>query len=89
MGSYPNGASFYGAMDMAGNVWEWVNDWFQADYYKFSPYKNPMGPDSSYANVIRGGGWETLGTTIRVANRYIPYPVDRKPEIGFRCATSP
>ena len=44
VGSYPAGASPYGALDMAGNVWEWVNDWWQSDYYSDSPYDGPPGP---------------------------------------------
>ncbi len=57
VGSYPAGASPYGAMDMAGNVYEWVNDWFSYDddYYANSPYENPPGPTTGMFKVERGG----------------------------------
>jgi formylglycine-generating enzyme required for sulfatase activity len=57
VGSYPLGASPYGALDMAGNVWEWVNDWYDSGYYSVSPYSNPQGPDSGIYRVLRGGSW--------------------------------
>ena len=75
VGSYPSGASPYGAMDMAGNVWEWVNDWYQSNYYSVSPGSNPPGPASGTSKVLRGGsfgdGWRR---TLRVANRLTPPP---------------
>ena len=60
-GRYPSGASPYGVMDMAGNVWEWVNDWFQYGYYRTYPAdgwpSNPTGPDDGKQKVLRGGYW--------------------------------
>jgi formylglycine-generating enzyme required for sulfatase activity len=87
VGSYPTGASPYGAMDMAGNVWEWVNDWYQEDYYSISPYSNPPGPASGWEKVLRGGcfylGWDD----VRVAYRFTYSPGVRIFfDFGFRCA---
>lgn len=59
VGNYPAGASPYGALDMAGNVWEWVNDWFDNYYYSVSPGSNPPGPTTGIYKVKRGGGWHT------------------------------
>ena len=69
VGSYPSGASPYGVMDMAGNVWEWVNDWWQSDYYSVSPSSNPPGPATGSFRVLRGGSWSYLVYLLRVAGR--------------------
>jgi formylglycine-generating enzyme required for sulfatase activity len=90
VGSYPAGASPYGALDMAGNVWEWVNDWWQPDYYTVSPPSNPPGPTSGIYKVIRGGSmWVDIYSDLRVAYRDLYYPTDRYNDFGFRCAASP
>ena len=86
VGIYPSGASPYGALDMAGNVWEWVNDWYGYGYYSDSPPSNPPGPDSGTNRVIRGGGWQDANSGVRTAKRGQYLPTDTGNTIGFRCA---
>lgn len=91
VGSYLTGASQYGALDMAGNVWEWVNDWYSDIYYSGSPYTNPQGPSSGTYRVLRGGGWNNYyWFYLRTAQRmgYVPGSHDDH-SVGFRCASSP
>jgi formylglycine-generating enzyme required for sulfatase activity len=88
VGSYPAGASPYGALDMAGNVWEWVGDWYVRDYYVRSPDRNPTGPDSGQSRVLRGGSWNNAQINVRSANRINLAPVNRDNNFGFRCALS-
>jgi len=89
VGSYPAGASPYGVMDMAGNVCQWCADWYEEDYYKKSPAKNPTGPDSGTDRVLRGGSWCYIDDEYyRSADRGGDYNWDSL--IGFRCvALSP
>ena len=87
--SYPLGASPYGALDMAGNVWEWVNDWWQSDYYSISPPSNPPGPATGTRKVLRGGSWHTNANSLLVALRYYYSPASQSYYIGFRCVANP
>jgi serine/threonine-protein kinase len=89
-GSYPAGASPYGALDMTGNVLEWVNDWWQADYYGISPASNPLGPATGTWKVLRGGSWTPYWGSFSVAYRYgTAYTPDlRDNGVGFRCAVT-
>lgn len=85
VGSYPGGASPYGVLDMAGNVWEWVADGFDEDYYTESPYENPTGGNSVNRRVLKGGSWSTEAHNVRVSNRFWGFP-GRNDTDGFRCA---
>jgi eukaryotic-like serine/threonine-protein kinase len=86
VGSYPAGASPYGAMDMAGNVWEWVNDWWQSDYYSVSPSSNPPGPASGTDKVKRSGMFISPWHRMRAAWRNWNPPDEIFYGFGFRCA---
>ena len=86
VGSYAGGVSPYGLYDMAGNVAEWVGDWFDANYYQRSPERNPRGPDSGQRRVLRGGHWVSSPNTLRAAPRDRSAPVTRGTSFGFRCA---
>ena len=85
---YPLGASPYGALNMAGNVREWVADWFDKDYYTYSPYANPTGPESGKKRSLRGGSYIENATEIAVFNRFSHDPVSAGLNRGFRCAQS-
>ena len=85
VGSYPQGASPYGAMDMVGNVHEWVADWYDGGYYASSPEKNPPGPDSGDGRVMRGGSWNLSAMYARAADRSSNNPAYTFDAVGFRC----
>lgn len=104
VGSYTAGMSPFGVLDMAGNVWEWMADYYDANYYKESPNKNPQGPDNGGLNhlrVLRGGSFQDDQFSLRVSNRGyekgpdpsalpndLAYYGSSSVKIGFRCAQS-
>jgi formylglycine-generating enzyme required for sulfatase activity len=86
VGIFPAGASPYRALDVAGNVLEWVADWYGEDYYSQSPTQNPTGPDFGIAKVLRGGSWLYDRWDARCASRFRIFPGARDLVVGFRCA---
>lgn len=88
VGNYPTGASPYGILDMAGNAFEWVADWYDAEYYSHSPARNPQGPNSGEYHVLRGGSWDGGAMSTRTTNRAYGHPPSTYHNVGFRCASS-
>ena len=87
VGSFPEGASPYGVLDMAGNIWEWTADLWDPVYYTYSPAVDPPGPSKGTYRVMRGGGWNTgdLGWETRSAFRFGCSPGSWGDVMGFRC----
>ncbi len=93
IGYFTSGKSPYNVMDMAGNVWEWVQDWFASDYYKRSPRHNPLGPDipesghedDTPGRVLRGGSWYIGSRLLRVTARRKRPPEGLGASCGMRC----
>ena len=88
VGSLPAGASPYGVLDMAGNVWEWVADWYDRDYYNISPEENPENTNNSGGKMLRGGSWIGNYYTVHVTSRFRANPGSSSDTGGFRCVES-
>lgn len=88
VGSYSGFYSPYGALDLIGNVWEWVADWFDGTYYQHSPSNNPQGPDRGPYHALRGTAWNNIETRYEFIERLYNPPEDSNDSIGFRCAMS-
>ncbi|MCP4543245.1 MAG: SUMF1/EgtB/PvdO family nonheme iron enzyme [Chloroflexi bacterium] len=103
VGSNSAGASLYGVMDMSGNVWEWVGDWYASGYYERSPSQNPTGPEtgdfydrsdnptgpgSGADKVLRGGSWRSASAFANTTVRHHWWP-SYSWDVGFRCIRSP
>jgi formylglycine-generating enzyme required for sulfatase activity len=95
--SYPEGVNGFGIFNMAGNVFEWVEDWYDLTYYKESPALNPRGAEKGYnfanqgpVKVLRGGSWLAPETSLHTSHRFWNQPDNNSYGVGlgFRCAKS-
>ncbi|MDX1616414.1 MAG: bifunctional serine/threonine-protein kinase/formylglycine-generating enzyme family protein [Candidatus Promineifilaceae bacterium] len=86
VGSFPEGRSPLGLYDMAGNVMEWVGDWYDPRYYQVSPDTNPLGPLEGEFKTLRGGSWLSTRDEVRVTGRSSYQPSVSRANLGFRCA---
>ncbi|MBI4871977.1 MAG: formylglycine-generating enzyme family protein, partial [Candidatus Riflebacteria bacterium] len=82
-----DGSSPFGALDMAGNVWEWCRDWYDAAYYGTDIWKDPIGPLTPQTyRLFRGGSWSVYADYLRAASRVSTTPSNRYDDLGFRLA---
>lgn len=86
VGSFQEGASPYGILDMTGNVWEWVKDWYAEDFYTVAPPHDPQGPPRGSFRVLRGGDWAQGPLELQTSYRGWDEMTYWGPTLGFRCA---
>ncbi len=86
VGRFPQGASPYGLLDMAGNAAEWVEDWYDPDYYMKAPLDDPRGPEQGTVKAMRGGSWLKPVVSLRTSDRDFGNIQSRPSGTGFRCA---
>jgi formylglycine-generating enzyme required for sulfatase activity len=86
VGDHPQGRSPYGAQDLAGNLYEWVADWYDDAFYQTPPTRNPRGPVVGSTKVQRGGSYTNSPYRLRAAFRTKADPTEHDPHVGFRCA---
>ena len=89
VGIRPAGAGPYGLLDTGGNMWEFCEDWYDPEYFKSSPQKDPAGPRIGRARVVKGGSWDSRPTVLSASSRNFAYIGYREGDFGFRCASDP
>jgi formylglycine-generating enzyme required for sulfatase activity len=82
---YPQGQSYYKALDMEGNTFEWVADWYNALYYRNGPAQDPLGPDSGKQRSVRSSSYKSKSEQIPASTRFSSVPSDHRRDLGFRC----
>ncbi|HEX2696663.1 MAG TPA: SUMF1/EgtB/PvdO family nonheme iron enzyme, partial [Anaerolineales bacterium] len=86
--SYPHGQSYYSALDMEGNAFEWTADWYEPLYYRDAPVANPAGPDSGQQRSVRSSSYKSDSSQVTAATRFFDLPENHRADLGFRCVVT-